>query len=233
MAFHTHGKRLPSGLDDGSTEKKSKKRKLNDKSISATTEIPSPTAALPAPKIQRGERLSDFAARVDQALPVSNLRTTDKQRALKVPGLKEKTTKHNKRLERMQKEWREEEARRKAKREEELEELEDEREEKGERDLWENASKKKGKWKTGEGEEDPWKELEKKRAEAKQRSLQDVVQAPPPLKKFRSKFKDVGDGVGVDVGNVPGAVGSLRKREEMGQHRREVIEGYRRMMKGR
>ena len=233
MAFHTLGKRLPSGLDDGSAEKKGKKRKLNDNmkttANATTTEPPTPALPPPPPKIQPGERLSDFAARVDQALPISGLRGTDKQRALKVPGLKEKTTKHNKRLERMQKEWREEEARRKARREEEVEELEDEREERGETGLW--ADNKRGKKrKNALDGEDPWKALEKTRAEAKQKNLQDVVQAPPQLKKVKSKFKDVGGGVGVDVGNVPGSVGSLRKREEMGEARREVIEGYRRMM---
>jgi len=36
--------------------------------------------------------------------------------------------------------------------------------------------------------------------------------------------------VGVDVGNVPGSVGSLRKREELGEARRRVIEGYRKRM---
>jgi hypothetical protein len=57
-----------------------------------------------------------------------------------------------------------------------------------------------------------------------------VVQAPPQLKKIKSKFKEVVGGVSVDVGNVPGSVGSLRKREEMAEAGRRVIEGYRKRM---
>jgi len=244
MQFHTLGKRLPKGLDDGNTEpeKEKRKRKLETANTPGTaTAIPEPTEQpQPIPKILPGERLSDFAARVDQALPITGLRSTDKQRAAKVPGLKERTTKHNKRLERMQNEWRETERRRKEKLEEEMDELEDEREEQGL--LWNGvgskASKKEKKKPKksrvgghgGDDNEDPWKVLEKSRAEAKQRNLQDVVQAPPQLKKVKSKFKEVGGGVGVDVGNVPGSVGSLRKREEMGEARRRVIEGYRKRM---
>ena len=66
-----------------------------------------------------------------------------------------------------------------------------------------------------------------------ERNLQDVVQAPPQLlKTVQSKLKVVGGGGGaaVNVGNVPGRVGSLRKREEMGEARRRVIEGYRQKM---
>jgi hypothetical protein len=243
MQFHTLGKHLPKGLDDGNTQpkKNNKKRKLDTADTPDTvTAIPEPSQQpRPIPKILPGERLSDFAARVDQALPIAGLRTTDKQRASKVPGLKERTTKHNKRLERMQNEWRETERRRKEKLEEEMDELEDEREEQD--FLWNGigskAATKKRKQKSRGGgpsaddDEDPWKVLEKSRAEAKQRNLQDVVLAPPQLKKVKSKFKEVGGGVGVDVGNVPGSVGSLRKREEMGEVRRKVIEGYRKRIR--
>jgi hypothetical protein len=242
MQFHTLGKRLPKGLDDGNIQpkKNNKKRKLD------TADTPDTVAAIPEPsqqpqqipKILPGERLSDFAARVDQALPIAGLRTTDKQRASKVPGLKERTTKHNKRLERMQNEWREMERRRKEKLEEEMDELEDEREEQD--FLWngvgskttkkEKQKKSRGGDPNADDDEDPWRVLEKSRAEAKQRNLQDVVQAPPQLKKVKNKFKEVSGGVGVDVENVPGSVGSLRKREEMGEARRKVIEGYRKRM---
>lgn len=245
LQFHTLGKRLPKGLDDGnappSKQKKKdvegKKHKLDS---SNTTTVPEPTPAEPnltIPKILPGERLSDFAARVDQALPLSGLRSTDKQRAAKVPGLQERTTKHNKRLARMQAEWREAERRRKEKREEEMDELEDVREEHGL--LWNGVAstskKKKRRRGNDDDDEDPWKALEKAKADAKQRNLQDVVQAPPQLVQVTSKFKEVvtgggGGGVGVDVGNVPGRVGSLRKREAVGAVRREVIDAYRRKM---
>ena len=247
MQFHNLGKRLPKGLDDGTAQpgkKNSKKRKLDTAGIPATQEVPPPVQTHPqTPRILPGERLADFAARVDQALPMTGLRGTDKQRAAKVPGLKERTTKHNKRLERMQKEWRAAETRRQEKREEEMDEREDEREEQGL--LWNgvgnSGKRRKGAKSGGKGaedggagdDEDPWKALEKSRADTKQRNLQDVVQAPPQLLRTvrRSTFKEVGGGgVGVDVGNVPGRVGSLRKREELGEARRTVIEGYRKMM---
>lgn len=251
MQFHTLGKRLPKGLDDGIVDpaKKNKKRKLDTASTpTAVSEAPlphlpppspppppPPTETHPLPKIKPGERLSDFAARVDQALPLSGLRSTDKQRAAKVPGLQERTTKHNKRLARMQAEWREAERRRKEKREEEIDELEDVREEHGL--LWNGVAstskKKKRRRGNDDDDEDPWKALEKAKADAKQRNLQDVVQAPPQLVKVTSKFEEVvtgGGGVGVDVGNVPGRVGSLRKREAVGAVRREVIDAYRRKM---
>jgi hypothetical protein len=125
----------------------------------------------------------------------------------------ERKTKHNRRLERMQKEWREEEARRKEKLEEEMEEREDEREEQDL--LWDGMKagkgrkKRKGGWGVAEGEdEDPWAELEKKRQESKQKNLQDVVQAPPELKKVQSRFKGFGNAK-VEVGNTPANVGSL------------------------
>jgi hypothetical protein len=250
MQFHTLGKRLPKGLDDGSAEsaRKNKKRKLD--SVGAPTAAsgaapppppppPPATETPPIPKIRPGEPLADFAARVDQALPIAGLGSTDKQRALKVPGLKERTTKHNKRLERMQHEWREAERRRKEKLEEEVDELEEEREEHSL--LWSGARGEKKKRKkrkgrdgpAGDEDDDPWKVLEQSRAGTKQRNLQDVVQAPPQLlKTVQSKLKVVGGGggVAVKVGNVPGRVGSLRKREEMAEARRRAIEGYRKKM---
>ena len=239
MQFHILGKRLPRGPDNGTTQpsgKKTKKRKLDTTDTPTTQEeAPPTTQSQPTPKILPGERLSDFAARVDQALPIIGLRGTDKQRAAKVPGLKERTTKHNKRLERMHKEWRETEKRRKDKQQEEMDELDDEREEQGLL-LWNEVedSGRRRKRKSAE-DEDPWKALAKSRTETKQRNLRDVVQAPPQLnKKVQSRFKEVGGGgVGVDVENVPGSAGSLRRREELSEARREVIEGYRKRPVGR
>jgi hypothetical protein len=58
-----------------------------------------------------------------------------------------------------------------------------------------------------------------------------VAQAPPELVKPKEKFKPI-RGAKVDVANVPNKSGSLMKREELGDARREVIERYRAMMKG-
>jgi len=77
-------------------------------------------------------------------------------------------------------------------------------------------------------DDDPWAAVKKARNEAPSR-LNDVVQAPPVFTKApREKFKV--RGAGVDVGDVPKAAGSLRRREELGEVRRSVVEGYRKMM---
>ena len=230
MQWHTQGKRLRPGLDEGKPT--GKKRKPSE---SIEPPAKSDTLAAAAPTIQPGERLSDFGARVDQALPLAHLRQTEKQTSVKIPGVRETVlTKHNKRLARMQREWRAEEQRRRERREDEDEEDEEEREET--EMLWEGVKvqgKRKGRG--GDVEEDPWQALEGKRKEARQRNLQDVVKAPPQLKRVDSKFsrEDGGMGVGVDVRDVPGSVGSLRKREEVGEARRATIDAYREMMKGR
>lgn len=146
----------------------------------------------------------------------------------------ERKTKHNRRLERMQKEWREEETRRKEKPEEVLED-EVEQTEKQEL-LWQGIrsegtrkKRKGGKSATDKGDDDPWAELEVKRRDTKQKHLQDVVQAPPQLKGVKSRVKDKRL-VRIDVTNVPGSAGSLRKREDLGGLRRNVIEEYRKIM---
>ena len=81
----------------------------------------------------------------------------------------------------------------------------------------------------GMGDEDPWASLNDSRAESKQKTLQDVVKSPPQLKKIQNTFKQHG-AANVDVGNVPVSVGSLRRREVMGEARRAIIERYRSMM---
>ena len=234
MQWHTEGRRLRPGLDDGNPTKPSKgtskKRKLSNAiEPPAKTDTDTTAAEAAAPKILPGECLSDFGARVDQALPLANLRATEKQAGANIPGVRERVlTRHNKRLARVQREWREQERRRKKRQEDEEEEMMDEKEQR--EVLWEGVG---GKEKKGKGDdEDPWRGLEEKRKEAKQRNLQDVVQAPPQLKRVESKFKEFG-GVGVDVRDVPGSVGSLRKREEVRVARRATIEAYREMLKGR
>lgn len=76
-------------------------------------------------------------------------------------------------------------------------------------------------------DDDPWAELKAKREAPK--GLHDVAQAPPSLKKVRQKFK-VKDGAKVQVVDVPNAAGSLKRREELSDARKEVIERYRAMM---
>ncbi|KAL6249331.1 hypothetical protein RBB50_003184 [Rhinocladiella similis] len=226
LAFQQNGKRLPSGLDDGTAKtsandkKKKKKTKPNTKPATTDTDtnpdanvVANDDSSNHAPlQILPGERLSEFAARVDQSLPLTSI-PRHQTRINKIPGLekiKTPLTKHNKRLARLQREWRNTEAKRRAAREEEDEDLADQREE--DDLLWLGAGvdkdhhhhhhapggggskKKQRKKKTRDADDvDPWKQLEKKRreeGELRQKNLQDVVLAPPVLKSVKNIFKD-------------------------------------------
>ena len=80
-----------------------------------------------------------------------------------------------------------------------------------------------------DGDDDPWAAVAKARNEGP-RSLNDVVQAPPQFSKLpREKFKV--RRARVNVEDVPKASGSLRRREELVEVRKSVVEGYRQMMK--
>ncbi|KAI5298437.1 hypothetical protein KEM55_003395 [Ascosphaera atra] len=127
--------KLPSGptLDDDAEERRKKKKAAkdgeepssNDKKDTKETA----TADANLPKILPGEKLSDFAARVDQMMPLSGI---SKNRAKTIAGIKlreGRTTKHEKHLRRLQKGWREEEARLKEKEEAERDEKEAEMDE--------------------------------------------------------------------------------------------------------
>lgn len=236
-----------SGLGPG--ENRKRKRDAMDggkegsagmKKTAATGE--SATAGSDIPKILPGEKLSDFAARVDRELPLSTMTKSGKAAGLE--GIREgKRTKHEKRLRRLQRGWREEEAKIREREEEEREEQEANMEE--ELDLWrqwENEAGKKKKKKTPakkrgknpgqdgadpDDDPDPWAKLN--RRDRTSANPFDVVQAPPQLTKPKQKFK-VRDGAKVDVADVPAAVGSLRRREELAGERRTIVEEYRRLM---
>jgi hypothetical protein len=229
MAFQ-EGKKTRNGLDDGMSTSSKKRKRTTEAAMEAraskpgsasngaperTENKPEPTEADPPAttlKIQPSESLSSFALRVDQSLPLTSL-PKHNQKAQPVtdangkplPGLKPYLTKHNKRLARMQKEWRATEQRLRAKEEEQAEELADQKEE--DSLLWLGAgvdpSNPKGRKKRGRGRDvddvDPWKVLEKKRREEgslKQKGLQDVVSAPPVLKPLKNIFKEKGDAGG-------------------------------------
>jgi len=233
MNFHKTGRGM-SGLDNGKstvTKSKSKGPSNSDATSNPNDEAPQVPTILP------GESISDFSARVDRTLPVAGLATRGK----KVEGIPDhRVTKHERRLKRMQENWRKEDARLKAKAEEERELAEEEVAE--ERELWEERNRevlarkgKKMKRKLVVGEvpdddDDPWAILKKK---DKPRALTDVVQAPPTFKSLpREKFK-IRDGAKVDVADVPIKAGSLRRREELAETRKDVIARYRQMMNQR
>jgi hypothetical protein len=251
MQYRTTGKRAPSGLETGE-KKQNRKRKRDgeDKGTPQKKQTPAqePTKEVKqaVPKILPGERLSEFAARVDRELPLSAM-TKNTQGAVKVRD--HKMTKHEKHLRRLQAGWREEEARIKereqAEREERAAEMEDHLDilKEWELEARDGKAKKKGtvpkkKKKSSQGEDgaadsgdddpDPWAKL-KKRDKERQANPFETAQAPPELIKPREIFKIRG-GAKVDVANVPNAVGSLRRREELAGERRNIVEEYRRLM---
>ncbi len=73
MAF-TQGKKLPKGLDDGvKMTKAQKKRKTAEEKGEDLPVVKKEVVEKEVPTIRPGEKMSDFAARVDAALPVSGL----------------------------------------------------------------------------------------------------------------------------------------------------------------
>lgn len=236
------GAKQRSGLDDGESRasKRKKKQQKSDDHGREGDRSSKPADGADSEKSEQlkilpGERLADFAARVNQAMPVAGLSKKGKH----VEGTRERQTKTEKRLHKMYAEWRQEEARRKEKLEE-LQEQQEEQEEEKEAELGgqsirlsESGRKAKRKRMVGEvneDDEDPWAILKSKREAPK--GLHDVVQAPPVIKTVpKEKFK-VRNGAKIDVSNVPAAAGSLKRREELGEARKEVIERYRALMKG-
>ncbi|KAF2260159.1 hypothetical protein CC78DRAFT_536577 [Lojkania enalia] len=224
-----------SGLDNG-PQSKAKKRKVDD-AVPDTAD----SEAQAKPKIMPGEKLSEFGQRVNQALPLSSVQRKGKR----IEGVRDhKVTRHEKKLRRLQEGWRKEEARIREKEQEERELAEEEQDEIDA--MWEDrmadipatsAKKgKKGKKKLVVGElddkeEDPWEALKKKREERK--GLHDVVQAPPQFTRIPREIFKVKNGAKVNVSNIPNSVGSLRKREELGEARQGIIDTYRKLMEAR
>lgn len=243
MAFRD-GKKLPKSLDDGVKQTK-KQKKAAAAGTSSSSEAVTTTSRPEMPKIQPGERMSEFSARVDAAIPIAGLINKTARGGKDPLGLKVGRTKKERKMHKMYDEWREQDKRIKEKREEALELAEEEDEdEDGATVKWkvdmeaaENEGKKKGKGKKkrvigevddGDGD-DPWAAVARARNEEPRR-FNDVVQAPPQFTKVpKEKFKM--RGARVEVDDVPKASGSLRRREELGEVRRSVVEGYRQMMK--
>ena len=173
-----------------------------------------------------------------------------KGKVLEGVGTGVRQSRMEKRMQRMQREWREAEARRREAREE----LEEEREEQGDRDgdrmgggrssASKNKKGKKRRKRNGRGvdgsddgdgdDEDPWAVVtaNRKRGQAAKESgstsglvgLHDVALAPPKFSKVPKKKMDVGEVV---------RKGGMKKQVELSEARKQVIEGYRQMMKDR
>ncbi|KAF2825570.1 hypothetical protein CC86DRAFT_294465 [Ophiobolus disseminans] len=247
MAFSKGTKPKRSGLDDGAVKSKKQKKQEQQKALEDTEQINAgksetqQKADSVALKIQPGESMFEFRARVDAALPLSGISKSGK----KLAGVSDhRVTKHERKLKRLQKGWREEEVRIREKEEEERELAEEEDDERAA--LWEDktsdlpttsnkkrkASKKnKRKLLIGEIDNNSEDEFEAlKRTRETRKGLHDVVSAPPEFTKVPREIFKVKNGAGAKVGNVPKDVGSLRKREEVAEQRKTIIETYREMM---
>ncbi len=251
IAF-TQGKKLPKGLDDGVRISKSERKKIKLAAEKKNAEggatvkqekIEVTGVAKEVPTIRPGERMSDFSARVDAALPVSGLINKTARGGKDPLGLKVGRTKTEKKMHKLYDTWREEERKIQDGRMDALEDAEELAEDSDGQVKWkaeiETASegkagkknKKKRKKMLGEvddGDEDPWAKIKRDRGEGDVK-FGDVVLAPPvfskvPTEKFKARVKLA------EVADVPKASGSLRRREELGEVRRGVVEGYRQMM---
>lgn len=266
-----------SGLDDGEPGdggvSSSKKRKRQSESSSAS--VTQPTTVAPQqqqqqqqqqsgpsssiapdsnamdrlPQIQHYESLAQFSARVDAALPFKGLARKKGMKSGDVVGGKERQTRLEKKMQRMQAQWREEDRRLRERREaEEDERLADGGDGMGDDRVWMESSlgaggaggKKGRKRKKGKGgkvevaEGDIWAGVEGRNGGGVGGNggrgglvgLHDVVQAPPKLRKMRR-------GVSVQSeGEIIGA-GGLKRKAEIDQARRETVERYSEMMKGK
>jgi len=251
MAFRD-GKKLPKGLDDGVKPTKKQKKEAaqaKEAKTSKSTEAIVETPKFETPTIRVGERMSEFSARVNAALPVAGLINKTARGGKDPLGLKVSRTKKEKKMHKMYDEWREQDRKIKEKKEETLELAEAEEEDdeglgvKWKIDMEDEAASKKSKNKKGgkkrkkmigeiadrADDDDPWKGLKDKRGETKI-GLHDVAKAPPTFKNIPREIFKV-RGARVDVGDVPKAAGSLRRREELGEVRKSVVDGYRQLMK--
>jgi hypothetical protein len=224
MAF-SQGKKFRSGLDDG-TDPKQSENQAKPASAAQPEEKPE------LPTIRPGERLGDFAARVDAELPLAGLLNKTGKTGKDPLGIKVQRTRKERKMHRLYDQWREEERKLQEKREEEKD-LAEERalEDENLGVSWpaSRPSRKRG-GKSGSkgaaGMDDMWEELRRKRAEAKV-GLHDIAKAPPELHRGSLVKHKVLDGAKVEVGSVPKAAGSIRRREELAKVRDQVVESYR------
>ncbi|KAI1847221.1 hypothetical protein JX266_006761 [Neoarthrinium moseri] len=248
LMAYADGKKPRSGLDDGlMPETQSKKKKNKKAADDATDTAATDTKGKPEiPTIRPGERMSEFAARVDAALPVGGLIGKTAKGGKDPLGLKVWRTKKERQMHKLYDEWREEERKIREKQEEEAELQEEKDLEDEEAGVsWKlnmqgapvaGKKKKKGKrarylGEVAGAEEDPWEELRKKRGETRP-GLHDVAKAPPELNLKLPKKLTV-RGAAVTVDGVPKAAGSLRRREELQGVRDDVVASYRKMMEGK
>ncbi|KAK2742931.1 hypothetical protein FQN57_005061 [Myotisia sp. PD_48] len=158
-------KRKRDGSDSRNNNTKSTKNKTAQQADHA---VGKPSSELSKIKILPGERISDFAARVDRALPLSNIakHSADSNKAGKKDSSfskirEDRRTKHERRLLRLQSQWREDDAKFREKREEQQEEHDAENEEVNA--LWSQWEKEAGKGPKAKGKGQQGKKKKKKK----------------------------------------------------------------------
>ena len=242
MAFKV-GVKPNHGLDDGERSSKRHKRAVLDDVTGQLTAL-SRDLKHSVPSIMPGERMVDFSARVDNALPMGGL--VSKGGGKNPPGVKLRQTKLEKKMQKMQDEWRQTDARWKERLKETQEEAEEEAEEYGvSARIWNSTKKNNNKKKNNDhnskadyenDEDDPWASVAQARREQATTGLvglHDVVEAPPKFSHVPKEKLKMRNGVKVDVLDVPGIAGSLRRREELSHVRRSTVEAHREIMKGK
>lgn len=245
-----NGWKPPKGLDDGAPASKKRKRSNTQDQDRSSDHKHKDTPSTSIPKILPSERLSDYSARVNAAIPVAGLAKKSKRGSELLTG--ERQTKLEKRMQKMYAEWREAEAKRKEKLAQEEDEWEIEKDEVGkERSKLPASTKIKHKveckrrkglmMNDGNGapdEDDLWAHIAANRnwntiASASPGGLvglHDVVLAPPKFAKLpKEKMRDK---TGQNAPKKAAIIG-LKRREELGEARRQVVEGYRRIMSER
>ncbi|KAI0411417.1 hypothetical protein F5X98DRAFT_357261 [Xylaria grammica] len=238
LMAYAGGKRPRSGLDNGDEPRsaKGKKRGTAQHAKSTETKAEEKSAAAAIPTIRPGERMSEFSARVDAALPLAGLVNKSTKGNKDPLGLKVWRTNKERKMHKMYDEWREQDRKIKEKREEKREEeldleAEKELEEEESGVSWKlnvgNQLSGKRK-KKGKDDDDPWAILRKKRGETRP-GLRDVATAPPELTIKPSKQLLV-RGAAVKVENIPKAAGSLKRREELQATRNDIVAAYRKKM---
>ena len=213
------GIRPSPGLDDGKSSK-TKQKPVRQSRTAGEGALQNYQVEIPT--IRPGERMIDFSARVDAALPVGGL--IRKERG-NIAGIKKRQTRTERKLLRMQQEWREADAKRKEK-------LQDMEEDQLPFQTPTKRTKKSGKQDRTEPK-DIWANVGKGRPSSVSSGLvglHDVVEAPPQLhvaKKDKPRSERDGHNLTSDV---PNAAGSLRRRELLGEERNSIIETYRNLM---
>lgn len=222
-----------SGLDDGIRPSKQARKGTKPECRPGSAALAPAPAAVPT--IQPREPLSTFAARVDAALPFSGL--SRRSGAAKETG-RDRQTKNERKMQKMQKEWREEDRRRKMKLEEEEVDGDGLDESLKLATTRKSNSGKKKRKRSDHGEDieddddDPWAHLAAKRREESDAriasgsgaglvGLHEVVLAPPRFSRVARGKENL---------NIHKS-GGLKRQQELSEARMTVIEGYRQMMR--